>query len=179
MRFGRWIALILGLGLGAVGCQKAGTADQAPSRPTAVSQSSDPSAQPQPKLETVKVWLGTEELTAEVARTPDQLQKGMMFRESMEENEAMLFVFPRPHRTGFWMKNTDLPLSAAYIDPTGEILEIHDLQPQNTNTVRAASDRIQFVLETRQGWFERHQVSTGAVLRTEQGSLMETFFGSN
>ena len=55
------------------------------------------------------------------------------------------------------------------------ILEIHDLQPHNTNDVVAASDRVQFVLETNQGWFRRHNVGPGTVIRTERGSLADTF----
>jgi uncharacterized membrane protein (UPF0127 family) len=94
----------------------------------------------------------------------------------MAENAGMLFVFPGPHRASFWMKNTRLPLSAAYIDPEGVILEIHNLEPQNTNSVTAGSDRVQFVLETNQGWFDRHNIKPGVVIRTEQGSLRETFF---
>jgi uncharacterized membrane protein (UPF0127 family) len=74
------------------------------------------------------------------------------------------------------MKNTLVPLSAAYMNPEGVILEIHDLEPQNTNSVVAASDRVQFVLETSRGWFQRHAVRAGMVVRTERGSLQETFF---
>jgi uncharacterized membrane protein (UPF0127 family) len=69
-----------------------------------------------------------------------------------------------------------LPLSAAYIDPEGVILEIYDLQPHNTNSVVASSERVQFVLETNQGWFRRHNIAPGTVIRTEHGTLMETFF---
>jgi len=133
-------------------------------------------AQAQPKLQTLKLWLGAEELTAELALTPQQLQTGMMFRTNMAENEGMLFVFTFPHRASFWMKNTVLPLSAAYIDSEGAIVEIHDLQPLNTNSVVATSERIQYVLETNQGWFKHHNIGPGTVIRTERGSLQETFF---
>ena len=130
----------------------------------------------QPKLQTMKLWLGAEEMNAELALTGLQMQTGMMFRTNLEENAGMLFVFPMPHRASFWMKNCPLPLSAAYIDPEGVILEIHDLQPHNTNSVEAASDHVQFVLETSQGWFGRHHVTPGMVVRTERGTLLETFF---
>lgn len=130
----------------------------------------------QPKLRTLKLWLGSEELHAEIALTLEQVRTGMMFRTNMAETEAMLFVFARPHQAGFWMKNTYVPLSAAYLDPEGVILEIHDLEPRNTNTAFASTDRVQYVLETTQGWFNRHNISTGAVVRTELGSLRETFF---
>jgi hypothetical protein len=104
-----------------------------------------------------------------------QQQTGMMFRTNLAENAGMLFVLPVPERASFWMMNCPLPLSAAYIDPEGVILEIHDLEPHNTNAVVAASDRIHFVLETSQGWFGRHNVTTGMVVRTEHGSLANIF----
>jgi uncharacterized membrane protein (UPF0127 family) len=126
----------------------------------------------------MKLWLGAEELETELALTPSQQQTGMMFRTNMAENEAMLFVFQAPHRASFWMMNTKVPLSAAYIDPEGVVLEIHDLQPYDTNSVVAASDRVQFVLETRQGWFQRHNIGIGTVIRTERGSLKATFFAN-
>jgi uncharacterized membrane protein (UPF0127 family) len=75
------------------------------------------------------------------------------------------------------MKNCPLPLSAAYIDQEGVILEIHDLLPYNTNSVVASSDQVQFVLEANQGWFGRHHVTTGMVVRTERGPLAQTFLG--
>jgi len=102
---------------------------------------------------------------------------GMMFRTNMLENEAMLFVHPYPVRASFWMRNTLLPLSCAYIDNEGLILEIHDMKPLDESPITAASEAVRYVLETRQGWFERNAVSTGAVVRTERGSLGETFFG--
>jgi len=129
----------------------------------------------QPKLQTMKLWLGAEEMVAELALTGQQQQTGMMFRTNLAENAGMLFVFPVPHRASFWMMNCPLPLSAAYIDPEGVILEIHDLQPHNTNSVAASSERVQYVLETSQGWFGRHNVNTAMVVRTEHGTLADTF----
>jgi hypothetical protein len=130
----------------------------------------------QPKLPTIKVWLGSQELVTEVAATDPQIHTGMMFREAIAENEAMLFVFDRPDDRAFWMKNVSVPLSCAYIDPDGVILEIHDMTPQETKPIESASNRIQFVIETKQGWFDRNKVATGTVVRTERGSLAETFF---
>ena len=123
----------------------------------------------------MKLWLGAEELVTELALNGTQQQTGMMFRTNMAENEGMLFVFPIPHQASFWMMNTYVPLSAAYINPEGIILEIHQLEPLNTNSVFAASDQIQYVLETRQGWFDRHNVRTGMVVRSEYGPLKSTF----
>jgi hypothetical protein len=169
----RILTLLLGLGLCggcAGGCNKAA----APASEEAASPKLPTEAQP--KLQTMKLWLGAEEMTAELALTGLQMQTGMMFRTNLAENAGMLFVFPLPQQVKFWMKNCPLPLSAAYIDPEGVILEVHDLQSYNTNSVEAASDRVQFVLETNQGWFGRHHVTPGMVVRTERGTLMETFF---
>ncbi len=130
----------------------------------------------QPRLQTMKLWLGSAEINAELATTFDQLRTGLMFRKQMAENDGMLFVFAEPHRAGFYMKNTVLPLSIAYIDADGTILEIHDLEPLNTNTVMAATARVQFALETNRDWFKRHNVGVGASVRTERGSLQGTFF---
>lgn len=130
----------------------------------------------QPKLPTIRLWLGAHEITAEMALSKTEVATGMMFRKSMKEEEGMLFVFPVPHQTAFYMKNTYIPLSAAYIDPEGTILEIHDLTPLDVTPVPSASDQVQFVLEMNQGWFERHGLKEGAYLRTEKGSLQETFF---
>ena len=132
--------------------------------------------QAQGQLPTLKLWLGAEELVTEIASTLPQVQTGMMFRTNMAENAGMLFVFSVPHRAAFWMKNTSVPLSAAYISPDGTILEIHDLHPHNTNSVEATSQQMQYVLEANQGWFKRHNISTGAVIRTELGTLQKTFF---
>ncbi len=147
----------------------------------ATSASRSPSTGPQsaqPKLPTVRVWLGTEEIEAEVALTRTQIQTGMMFRTNIADGEGMLFVFSAPTQAAFWMKNVSIPLTCAYIDPDGTILELHDLRPQDTNPIVAGTDRVQFVLEMAQGWFGRHQVNTGALVRTAMGPLRETFLGA-
>jgi uncharacterized membrane protein (UPF0127 family) len=129
----------------------------------------------QPKLQTIKVWLGPEELIAEMAIAPLEYETGMMFRTNMAENEAMIFVLPYEQRASFWMANCPYPLSVAYINADGAIEEIHPLEPFNTNSVVAAATNIRFALETQQGWFDRHRISTGAVVKTERGSLKQTF----
>ena len=129
-----------------------------------------------PRLQTIKLWVGPEEMVVELALNTEQQRAGMMFRTNLAENAGMLFPLPVTQQASFWMKNCPLPLSAAYIDPEGAIEEIHDFQPHNTNAVVAATNNIRFVLETPQGWFGRHQVRTGMIVRTERGPLMETFF---
>ena len=115
-------------------------------------------------------------MIAEMALTGIQQQTGMMFRTNIAENEGMIFVFPYPHQASFWMKNTSVPLSAAYIDSEGVIQEIHDLQPHDTNAVKAASANIQYVLETSQGWFQRNKIKPGTLIRTDKGTLNKRFF---
>lgn len=132
--------------------------------------------EPLPKLRTVKLWLGPKELTAEIAATPRELATGMMHRKEIGEQEGMLFLLPFPQRASFYMRNTQVPLSCAYVDREGTILEIYDLQPLNEQPVWSKSETIQFVLETKQGWFERNGIPIGTVLRTEHGSMMESFF---
>ncbi len=162
---------ILGVGL-LLGCERSTST----AAPPVTNQVSSIPTHIQAKLPTIKVWLGAQELVTEVAHTDLEIHAGMMFRETIAENEAMLFVFDRPEYRAFWMKNVSVPLSCAYIDPDGVILETHDMTPQETKPIESASDRIQYVLETKQGWFDRNRVSTGTVVRTERGSLAGTFF---
>ena len=129
----------------------------------------------QPRLATVQLWLGPEQMTAEMAASLKEVMTGMMFRTNMAENESMIFHLGPPQQAHFWMKNCFIPLSVAYIDPDCVILEIHDLQPQNTNTVDSISHNVSFALETKQGWFQRHNIHEGVTVRTERGSLAQTF----
>lgn len=130
----------------------------------------------QPTLPTIKIRLGDQELITEIAREPVQIATGMMFRTNMPEHTAMVFAFPDAQPRSFYMRNCVVPLSAAYLSPEGAVLEIIDLHPGDERGVPSESSNVQFVLEVPQGWFERHRVGTGAVARTERGSLRETFF---
>jgi uncharacterized membrane protein (UPF0127 family) len=172
-----WFAILALLGVGVVGCERN---SPAPASPATVANSSADPALPthaQSRLETTQLWLGSDSLETELARTWEQERTGMMFRTNMAETEAMLFFLPAPQRASFWMAQTTVPLSAAYIDPNGAIVEIHDLKPLDTNAVLAASDQIQFVLETRQGWFQRHNVHEGMLVRGAHGTLMDLYRG--
>lgn len=130
----------------------------------------------QPHLATTKLWLGPAEVTAEIARTRRQIETGMMFRTNIAENAGMLFVFPGPSKQGFWMMNCPLPLSCAYINPEGIIEEIHHMEPYNTNSIVSDSDNIMFVLEMAQGWYASNDITPGMLVRTDKGSLVQTFF---
>jgi hypothetical protein len=129
----------------------------------------------QPKLPTLKIFLGAEVLDAELALTEQEEMTGMMFRTNIQETDAMLFALPTPQRASFWMKNCPESISAAYITTDGTIQEIHHLEQNDTNSVVAARDDIRFVLETKEGWFGRHNIAPGTVITSEKGSLADTF----
>jgi uncharacterized membrane protein (UPF0127 family) len=130
----------------------------------------------QPRLPTMKLYIGPQVMVAEIARKSVELSTGMMYRTEMGTNDGMLFVMPYPHRASFYMRNTTVPLSAAYIDPEGTIMEIHDLQPKNETAVEAGVNNIQYVLETPQGWFKKNNIGPGTLIRTERGSFHDTFW---
>jgi uncharacterized membrane protein (UPF0127 family) len=146
----------------------------------AVSSTPTPSepTEAQPKLPTIKIYLGPETLDAEMALTPKETQTGMMFRTNIQDSDSMIFLLPYPMRADFWMKNCPESISAAYINTDGVIEEIHHLEKNDTNGVFANTDDIRFVLETSDGWFQRHNISAGTVIRTEKGSLADMFLRS-
>lgn len=167
------------------GCQKSTVPAPAASTPPAAAPAAPAAEAPvltvsepteaQPKLTTVKLYVGPEQMDAELCATPRQVQTGMMFRKSMGTNDGMLFNLYQPQQAGFWMKNCYLPLSVAYINTEGVIEEIHPLQIQDTNTVFSTATDVRFALETPQGWFDQHHITTGMVIRTERGTLLQTF----
>lgn len=171
MTYARTIALLLAGWSLLAGCSKP---SEAP--PPAIDPLRGHLLHAQPRLPTIKVWLGDQELITEVARQPVQIATGMMYRTNMPENTAMLFVFPDAQPRSFYMRNCVVPLSAGYIAPDGTLLEIVDLHPGDERGVESRSGNIQFVLEVPQGWFARHSITSGAAVRTERGSLAETFF---
>jgi uncharacterized membrane protein (UPF0127 family) len=132
--------------------------------------------QAQPKLSAIKLFVGAVEMEAEQALTDRQIKTGMMFRKTMGKNEGMIFVFERPKRQGFWMKNCLVPMSAAYIDPQGRINEIIKLEPHNTNSVMSRSFQIQYVLEAPRGWFKENGLGPGVTIMTPKGTLSQTYF---
>lgn len=99
-------------------------------------------------------------ISAAVAATPALREKGLMGRRELSENEGMLFVFPQAARHAMWMKNTPLPLSAAFIDPEGRILNIEEMIPWSLDEHAARAEAL-YVLEMRGGWFRRHGVRAG------------------
>jgi uncharacterized protein len=119
----------------------------------------------QPKLQTIPLMIGDKKLSAEVADDEPEREAGLMFREKMADGEAMVFVFGGPQHVGFWMKNTILPLSVAYISRMGMILEIHDLKPRDEKPVDSKFDTITYALEVPKGWFSRNEILPGAMVQ--------------
>ena len=157
------------------GCKKDAIADA--TSPSANSKPTEPQlpTEAQPKLPTMKIYVGAETLDTELALTPREIQTGMMFRTNIQDSDSMLFLLPYAMRADFWMMNCPESISAAYINTDGFISEIHHLEKNDTNGVIAATDDIRFVLETSDGWFTRHNIAVGTLIRTEKGSLAETF----
>lgn len=170
MKFFIHLALLLGATF-FVGCHK----DNPPTPDKPLTIEDILPKQAQTKLPTVKIYLGAETLDAELALTEKQEMTGMMFRSNIQDTDSMLFVLPSTQRANFWMMHCPESISAAYIDPEGVILEVHHLEKNDTNGVIAATDNVRFVLETSDGWFTRHNVGVGAVIRTDKGSLAQTF----
>lgn len=165
------------------GCGKYGAVSSrdTPAPPASVANSRTTPAtttgEPQARLPTIKLYVGTNEITAEIASKPHEIETGMMWRTSLPEMEGMLFVFPRPEQRSFWMKNCPLPMTCAYIAASGEILETRDMLPQDETGILSRTDEVQFVLEMNRDWFKNHNVNVGAVIATEHGPLRKTFYG--
>jgi uncharacterized membrane protein (UPF0127 family) len=106
---------------------------------------------------------GTVKVEAEIARTDDQRTRGLMFRKELEDGRGMLFVFDRDEVLSFWMKNTLIPLSIAFISYDGTILEIKDMHPGDLSPVHS-SRSVRYALEVPRGWFDRAGVSAGDLL---------------
>jgi len=101
---------------------------------------------------------------AEIARTQEERNTGLMFRKELPDGEGMLFVFEADQVLSFWMKNTYIPLSIAYIAHDGRIIDIKDMYPHDTNSV-VSSRSARYALEAPQGWFSRAGVRTGDIVK--------------
>jgi len=97
----------------------------------------------------------------EVANRPEERRRGLMFREALPADEGMLFVFEQEQYLSFWMKNTLIPLSIAFISRDGEIVDIQDMEPLDDRTSHRSARPALYALEMNRGWFERHHVEVG------------------
>lgn len=106
--------------------------------------------------------IGGMTLEIEVAADNQTRQRGLMHRTSMPEDHGMLFAYPTPRIQHFWMKNTFLPLSIAFIDDDGTVVNVDDMQPLEELPGAASIKPVRFALEVNQGWFQRHNIAEGA-----------------
>ena len=118
----------------------------------------------QPRLATTPLTAGMHVIQAELAVTPTQQMIGMMHRRSMGTNEGMLFVYDEPHKLCFWMRNTLIPLTIAFIADDGRIVNTADMKPLDESS-HCADEPVRFALEMNQGWFAKRGMKKGARLR--------------
>lgn len=128
---------------------------------------------PQMDLPRTHLRVGGTNINVQIASTFNERQIGLMHRKSMPVNEGMLFVFPQSGVQCFWMKNTVLPLTAAFVAADGTIVNLADMQPmseQSHCSVRA----VPYVLEMRQGWFKRNHILPGMKIRDVQNRYFQS-----
>src|SRR5215212_7215076 len=116
------------------------------------------------KLPSIRLNAGIHNIQAEVAQSPDERSTGLMFRKEMGANEGMLFAFEQPAQQCFWMKNTLLPLSIAFVADDGSIVNIDHMKPQTLQS-HCSAKPVRFVLEMNEGWFDKRGIKPGTKLR--------------
>lgn len=111
-------------------------------------------------LPRTRITAGMYLIDAQVARTPQQQALGLMHRRQLPLHEGMLFVFPQARQQCFWMKNTLIPLTAAFIDDDGRIVNLADMQPRSEKP-HCSERPVRYVLEMNQGWFAKRGLGAG------------------
>ena len=117
--------------------------------------------EPQMNLPRVKLAAGMHQIFAQVARSNDERAIGLMHRKEMPQHEGMLFVFEQPQQQCFWMKNTLLPLSAAFVADDGTVVNVEEMRPQTLDS-HCSVQPVRYVLEMNQGWFDRKGIKPGS-----------------
>ncbi len=115
-------------------------------------------------LDKIPLYIKHLEIRVEVARTPEERAVGLMERRRLAKDEGMLFIFEREEVHSFWMKNTRIPLSIAFIDKEGKILRITDMKPMTLES-HSPPGPILYALEMNQGWFAARGIRVGDVVR--------------
>lgn len=129
--------------------------------------------QPEIKFETAEIEVGPKKITVELAKTSVQQAKGLMYRDGLEKDKGMLFIFPVEQQLSFWMKNTYIDLSIAYIDKNLKIIDIQDMKatsPVETGEPKTYPSKkpAQYALEMTQGWFKKSNIKVGDHLKLPQ-----------
>ena len=115
-------------------------------------------------LQHLQLTAGMHQIDAQVALTPEQRQIGLMFRKEMPQHEGMIFVFEQPAEQCFWMKNTFLPLTAAFVADDGTIVNLADMTPLSTES-HCSAKPVRYVLEMNKGWFAKKGIKSGSKLK--------------
>jgi uncharacterized membrane protein (UPF0127 family) len=137
-----------------------GTALPPPPTQQGQAQAQPSMGQPQTGLPVVEISAGLHRIRAELAATPNTRSTGLMHRRSLGPNQGMLFVFPDRAGHCFWMRNTLLPLSIAFIADDGRIVNIADMEPMTENP-HCPAQAVRLALEMEQGWFARRGIEAG------------------
>ena len=125
---------------------------------------------PEVKFDTAEIQIGAKKITVEMAVTPQQHEKGLMYRETLEKDKGMLFVFDREETLSFWMKNTYVDLSIAYIDKKLKIIDIQDMKSTSPLEVTEpatypSKKPAMYALEMSKGWFKASNIKVGQTLK--------------
>ncbi|WP_407645046.1 DUF192 domain-containing protein [Diaphorobacter caeni] len=118
---------------------------------------------PQTTLPRTSITAGMYLIDAQVAMTPREREIGLMFRKDMPAQEGMLFIFEQPATQCFWMKNTLLPLTAAFVADDGTIVNLADMKPM-TEDSHCSAKPVRYVLEMNVGWFDKRGIKAGTKL---------------
>ncbi len=112
----------------------------------------------------IPLYIGQKEIRVEVAKTPEERSHGLMDRKYLGKDEGMLFIFETEDYHGFWMKNTFIPLSIAFMEKNGRIVWITDMKPLTLDS-HVPPQPILYALEMNKGWFSSHAIKVGDVVR--------------
>lgn len=114
----------------------------------------------QKRNKVVSIQIAGIELEIELAATPEEHTLGLMYRHTLGDNEGMLFRFPHEKHLSFWMKDTHIPLSIAFIKADGRIVQIESMKPYSLDT-HVSREKVKYALEMKDGWFQAHKVKVG------------------
>lgn len=131
--------------------------------PTIAQNAAPGQSQAQAKLPSIELLAGIHKIRAEVAADSSSRSSGLMYREKLGPNEGMLFVFERPSAQCFWMRNTRIPLSIAFMEDNGNIVNIADMKPFDESS-HCSAKPVRFALEMDQGWFAKRGIAAGSAL---------------
>ncbi|ACB75656.1 protein of unknown function DUF192 [Opitutus terrae PB90-1] len=140
---------MLGLVLGMAGC----SGEKAASKPATKTLA-----------DRFEIKVGSQPVRMQLAVLEAEMMRGLMERRDLAPDEGMLFVYRRPQRLSFWMRNTPLPLDIGFFNRHGMLEEIYPMHPFDETSVQSRSTMLSLALEMNQGWFREHGVKPGAAL---------------